>query len=348
MGVLTSEISSKQMVPLCRQIATSYDAGIPIIRTLEIVSNQIKDQKLRGIVQTMRDDIVQGGTLAEAASKQQKYFPPVFINLLAGGEQGGKLDVMLRDLADYYEDRLAMGRQIVGMMTYPIIQLTLAWFLGTFSLRLIKIVMGQMSARTPSIKFEDIITDYLTFQGKSMIAVSLVAVGIVVLSRAGIFKYISGFVKTYVWPISHVARNFAMARFYRSMALLTGSGLNIVKCIQNSAAAAANPYIEKSILQIIPPLQHGEPLADAVGRSAFINQVSREMIRVGEEAGKIESQFKKASEYSLEQARHAAQIMTRVFGVLVSLIVAAIVGYVVISFYSSYFSGLNEILDGTI
>jgi type IV pilus assembly protein PilC len=348
MGVLTSEISNKQMVPLCRQIATSYDAGIPIIRTLEIVSNQLKDQKLRGIVQTMRDDIVQGSTLAEAANKQRKYFPPVFINLLAGGEQGGKLDVMLRDLADYYEDRQAMTRQIVGMMIYPLIQLGLAWFLGTFSLRLITLVMGQMSARSPSIKFEDVIADYLTFQGKSMIVVALAAVAVVVLSRAGLFKYVSGIVKTYIWPISNVARNFAMARFYRSMALLTGSGLNIIKCIQNSAAATANPYIEKDVLKIIQPLQHGSPLSDALGESKFINQVSREMIRVGEESGRIESQFKKASEYCLEQAKHAAQIMTRVFGVLVSLVVACIVGYVVIRFYVTYLGGLQDVLDGAI
>src|SRR5690606_31477556 len=112
MGLMTAEISSKHLVPLCRQMATSYDAGLPIIRTLELMADNAKDARAKQVFRSMAEDTRNGATLGEAARRQQKYLPRFFIELLHSGELGGRLDVMLRDMADYYEDKLAMQRKI--------------------------------------------------------------------------------------------------------------------------------------------------------------------------------------------------------------------------------------------
>lgn len=343
MGLLSTEISAKQMVPLCRQIATSYDAGIPILRTLELVGEQQKDKRIRGILHEMRDSIVQGGTLGEAAAAQSRYFPPVFVNLLAGGEHGGKLHEMLGDLADYYEDRLAMRRTIVGMMIYPCIQLGFAWFVGSFALMVVGRLKDTMASNGKSFSFESLIQAYVGMQVMALMVAGLACIAAIALARIGVFKYITGWVKTYVWPIRALARNFAMARYYRSMSLLTGAGVNIAKALDHSAKAAGNPYIEKSLMRLIPPIQNGRTLWEASLQSPYISQVAREMIRVGEEAGKLEIQYRKAASYCLEQAKHAAGIATKVLGFVVTLVVGGVIGYIIISFYVAQFSMIDSL-----
>lgn len=341
MGLMTKEISAKQLVPLCRQMASSYDAGLPIIRTLELMSENAKDSRAKQVFQSMAADARGGATLGEAARKQEKYLPRFFIELLHSGELGGRLDVMLRDLADYYEDRLSMQRKIVGAMVYPALQLTAAWFLGTFALGLI----SQLSLESgQAIDLGAYFSQYLTFQGISMAVVAVAVVIIIVLSRMGIFKFSFGLIAHFVWPLNKVNRKFSLARFFRSFSLLVGSGMNIQACIANAAAISGNPYIEKDLKTAIPRVSGGATLVEAFGPCRSLTPVAREMLEVGEQSGNLEASLRKVSEYHLEEGQHAVSIATKVMGVLIVLAVAGLIGFVIISFYAKYFSMLNSLL----
>lgn len=340
MGLMTAEISAKHLVPLCRQMATSYDAGLPIIRTLEIMSDNAKDTRSKQVFRAMADDARNGATLGEAARRQQKYLPKFFIELLHSGELGGRLDVMLRDMADYYEDRLAMQRKIVGAMVYPALQLTAAWFLGTFALGLIGKI--NLDAREP-FNLGNYFDDYLRFQGFAVGVFALVVIGIIVLSRLGMINWSWGLVLNYIWPLNNVTRKFGLARFFRSFSLLLGSGMNIQSCIANAAAISGNPYIERDLKTAIPRVAQGSSLVEAFAPCRSLTPVAREMLEVGEISGNLEQSLRKVSEYHLEEGRHAVNVASKIAGVLIVLAVGGIVGYIIISFYSKYFSLLDSI-----
>jgi len=340
MGLMTAEISSKHLVPLCRQMATSYDAGLPIIRTLELMSDNAKDSRSKQVFRAMAEDTRNGATLGEAARRQQKYLPRFFIELLHSGELGGRLDVMLRDMADYFEDRLTMQRKIVGAMVYPALQLTAAWFLGTFALGLIgKLNLDSGEAISISAYFNE----YLLFQGISMGILGAVLIGIVILSRMGMIRWSWGLVLNYMWPLNSVAREFGLARFFRGFSLLLGSGMNIKSCIANAAAISGNSYIERDLLKAIPRVAEGATLVEAFAPCRTLTPVAREMLEVGEHSGNLEQSLRKVSEYHLEEARHAVQVASKIMGVLIVLAVGGMVGMIIISFYSKYFSLLDSI-----
>jgi len=340
MGLMTSEISSKHLVPLCRQMATSYDAGIPIIRTLDLMADNARDSRSKQVFRSMAEDARNGATLGEAARRQQKYLPRFFIELLHSGELGGRLDVMLRDMADYYEDRLTMQRKIVGAMVYPALQLTAAWFLGTFALGLI----GRLNMDSgEDISIGGYINEYLLFQGLAMGILAAVVIAIVVLSRLGLISWSWGLILNYMWPLSGVARKFSLARFFRGFSLLLGSGMNIKSCITNAAAISGNAYIEKDLLQAIPRVAEGATLVEAFAPCRTLTPVAREMLLVGEHSGNLEQSLRKVSEYHLEEGRHAVQVASKIMGVLIVLAVGGLVGAIIISFYSKYFSILNSI-----
>ena len=344
MGLFTSEISTKKMVPLCRQIATAYDAGIPIMQTLELVSNQHNDRKIRGMLIDMKESLREGSTLEEAARRQSTKVPPLFIHLLATGEHGGKLDVMLNDLSDYYEDRLAMRRTIASSLAYPLFVAISGWFLGTFALRLVTELMSEQSMRGSSFNLGKYFQEYALFQAKCMGAFGILFIICVILSRLGLFKWIVGAVTTKIWPLSTVTRKFALARFFRSLSLLIGSGLDMMTSIKSAAATVANPYVERDLVKAIPGVKEGKTLVESFSQSRFLTPTAREMLVIGEETGNLEISLRKVSEYHLTEATHAVQMATSVFKVLLVMAVAILIGYIIITFYAKLYGGmLNEL-----
>lgn len=341
MGLVSSQISTKSLVPLCRQLATSYDAGIPILKSLEILRSESRDGQTQQVLTSISEDIQRGATLGDAARSQEKYLPPFFIELLSTGETGGRLDVMLRDLAQYYEDRQAMQRKIITSLIYPEIQLVMAWFLGTFALMIVDRL--NLESSTP-FNFETFFAEYLAFQAKAGIVFGILVVVAIVLARMGILKYIWGWFSTFVWPLRGVTRKFGLARFFRSMSLLVGSGMNIKSCIQNSAAVTANPYMQKDLVQAVGPVSDGATLTQAFGASRFLNATAREMLMVGEQSGELEKSLLKVSEYNTQEATHALKKLTTFMAMLISLGVCGVIGYIIISFYMKYFGMLDSLL----
>jgi type IV pilus assembly protein PilC len=343
MGLLSPEIPTKTMVPVCRQMATSYDAGIPILRTLEIVAEQQKHAKLRKVLDGMGTSIQSGSTLGEAALAQEVYLPPLFVKLLATGEKGGRLDVMLRDLADYFEDRLEIQRSVRRAMIGPGIRLAAAWFLGTFAIRLLTIVSGSMaSSKGEAFNLMAYFREYLVFQAYAMLLLGTVVVGCIVLARMGLFGWISGAVTTHVWPLSLVTRRFALARFFRTMSLLIGGGLRIDQCITESAAVVQNPYIQQDLLLAVPYVENGETLVEAFNHCRYLTTTAREMIVIGEESGSLEESLRKVSEYHLDEADQAVKVATKFATTAIILAVAAVVGYIVIIFFKMYIGMLDS------
>lgn len=343
MGIFTKQMSARELAPMCRQMATAYTAGIPILRTLEIAGREAPNSRAREVMQAMRDDIHGGSTLAEAAQRQRPYLPPMFVELIANGEKGGRLDAMLGDLAAYYEDRNSLRRQIVTMMVYPGLQLAIAWFLGTFAFMLLGQLGGTLESGADVFDFAGLSRAYLSFQARAAVVLALVVGVIILLSRTGVLRWPWGWIRTYIWPLSPVTRRFALARFCRGLSLLVGSGVDIVQAIRGAAGAAANPYIERDLLEAVPLVQSGAPLTEAFRRCKHLDRTTREMIAVGEASGELEASLRKASDYYFDQATNATQVMLRVGFVLTIVFVAAIVGYVVISFYAQLYGGA---LDG--
>lgn len=343
MGMFSTKISTKQMVPLCRQLSTSYGAGIPIIQTLEHVGTQFKDPKVRRVMRSMSDDLHKGSTLAQAAFAQEKYLPTFFIQLLASGEHGGHLDVMLRDLADFYEDRLKTQREIRGAMVLPIVYVFMAWHFGTFAIGMLGVIDEAMAGTGGGLEgVLEYARLWAIFQAWAWAAFIVLLCIAAFLSRKGLLGWITGLVTTHIWPLSKVTRQFGLARFFRSMALLLGSGLGIIKCVEQSAAITANPYMEKDLLRAVPYISRGSTLVEAFSHTRFLTPLAREMLAVGEQSGNLEGQLKKIAEYHLQAASHAVEMATKIIGYMIMLAIMILIGGIVIYFYANLYGGIMD------
>lgn len=346
MGLLSTQIDTKTMVPVCRQLATTYEAGIPILKAFEHVGRESRDPKVKRVCGDIVQDLRDGGTLADAVKRQSKYLSPFFVQLLASGERGGHLDLMLNDLADYFEDRLAIRRAVLAATAYPISLLVIAWFLGTFAIGMGRRAVAAIndSSQGGLGGVEEYFGEWLRFQASALILFALAAAVFIVLARKGVLGWVTGAITTHLWPLSRVTRYFAMARFFRSFALLLNSGLSVVPSIRNAAAVTANPYIEKDLLTAIPRVKQGGTLVEAFAGSRYMTPMAREMLAVAEESGQTDMHLKKCADYHLKEANQAVRVATSVFTTLLMLGVFAAVGGVIIMFYVNLYGGMFDAL----
>lgn len=328
------------MVPLCRQLATSYDAGIPILKGLQLVERTASSKAAKSVMMEMRASIQEGQTLADAARAQQDRLPQFFVELLASGERGGKLDAMLRDLADYYEDKLKVNRAIMGALAYPVFLLTATWFIGSFAIGIVSQI--SFDARS-AFSLGDYFDQWLRFQGVSLLVIAGAMAVIWALARTGLPQRVVATAATRVWPFSEVTRKYALSRFFRSFALLIGAGVNIKHCLHSAAMTTGNPYIQDDLLRAMPVIARGGSLQEAFDQCRTLTPVSREMLAVGEVTGNLEFQLRKVSQYHFDEAQMATRIALRFLSIVLILVVGGVVGATIISFYSKLFSLYDSI-----
>jgi len=336
MGLFSTRLSAGEMAPLCRQLATSYDAGIPILQSLELLGRGTSSRKISRMLRRMYDAIKNGATFADAARAEKELLPEFFVEVVGAGEVGGRLDVMLKDLASYYEDQQVMKRSVLASMVYPAFQLGAAWFLGSFSLMLV----GRMHQRGFSLGVY--FRQYLMFQAAAIATFIVAFIVMVWLSRIGVFQHVTGFIKNYVWPLRPISRKYALARFFRGMSLLIGAGLNMGECIKRSAALTMNPAMEQDLLQSVPVVMKGGTLVEAFDRSRCLSDVSRQMLLVGEQTGNLDGSLHKVAEWHFDEARTATKTAVTMMGVSILLLLAGLVGYIVVTFYSRLYGGMMQ------
>jgi len=203
-------------------------------------------------------------------------------------------------------------------------------------------LIGSIGAKGFSL--EGYIARYVWFQILSFIKLGILVGCCAGLSRFGIPQRIWSVFSIYAWPVSMVARRFAMARFFRSLSLLIVSGVPISHAIERSADATANPIIAADLVKAIPRVHGGRTLAEAFAGSQFFTPVARQMLLVGEQSGKLDEQLSKLAQYHSDEAAHAVDIAVRAGEVLIILAVCCVVGYVIISFYGRLYGGLYDVL----
>lgn len=337
MGLLSSKLSAGEMAIICRQLAVMYNAGIPILGALSLVAEQRPGTKGYRFLSAMSALIADGASLGEAARAESNVLPDLFVEVMSAAEKGGRLDVLLRDLADHYERIHEMKRAVIVSLIYPGLQLVAAWFLGTFALGIARSIGNIYDGSGGRFSMSAYLSAYAWFQVAVVGLLFLGAVILAVPARLGWLHGVATLAKNSIWPLNRISQKFALARFYRGMALLVQAGLDMKQCIARSAAMTMNPPMERDLKKAVPVVGRGGTLVEAFSASRYLSRVGREMLAIGEQTGDLDVALQKAAEYSFEEGRAAVTSAAKVLQVLITVVVGCIVGYFVISFYGNLY-----------
>ncbi len=333
--------SAAELSMFTRQLATMIGAGIPLLESFEILSEQtMSTNKNFGLGLQECADMVRGGTeMSEAMARFPGMFPEIYVNMVKAGEASGQLDVILNRLADFMEASETLKSEIKSAMTYPIISLLLIFSITGYLLVGVvpkfQQMFTQLNAKLPAVTV--IVLEASQFlQHQWYVVLIAVVAGIIAYKVTMKVSPDARRVRDTVWlkvPVfGPLFQKVAISRFSRTFGTLLASGVPLLAALEIVASTAGNTVIEDTLLATRDTVRRGENLTTHLQTSWVFPTMVVKMMGIGERTGALETLLFKIADF-YDQQIHATvksltsliePIMLSVMGLVVGTIVAAI------------------------
>lgn len=336
-------IKGDDLVLFCRQLATLLGTGVTILRSLEIISQQVSSRRLYDTIKGLQKNMESGLSFHEAMVKEKGVFSDLWINLVESGEASGNLAVILSRLANYLERTAAFKRKIISSLMYPAILFVVGS--GALFFLTIKIIPSFMELfkgfdvdLPPLTKGLVLVSDFI--RGNILKMIVAVIIGFFILR-----KYLRtkngrrAFEKLlFNLPIfGEFFRATVVERFTAEMATLVESGVPILYSLEITEHSVDNLVLGDVIRQIKEEVREGRPLQQPLEKSGFFSPMVVQMINIGEEIGELSNMFKRLNTYYEEYVDTFLIRFTALFEPIMLIFMGVVVAIMVIGVFLPIF-----------
>jgi type IV pilus assembly protein PilC len=354
------KVSQKKLTTFTRQLSTLQDAGLPLLRSLQILEQQQKPGKLKSVLAGVCEDVEGGTTLSDAFAKHPKAFDRLYCKMVAAGEVGGVLDVILQRLADFMEKGQRLKRRIIGAMIYPSVVIFIA----------VAIVTGIMYFVIP--KFQEIFNDFdvklpaLTLflidaskwvagqkpgqqvPGAIWIMFSPVIIFMFfkLLRKTGFGRAGTDIVRCKIPVIGGLVRKTCIARFTRTLGTLISAGVPILEAITITRDTVGNYVYEKALTGVHDSIREGESIAEPLRKSKTCDSIVVNMIDVGEETGDMDVMLAKIADNYDEEVDVAVASLLSLLEPFMVVILGGVVGTIVLALFLPLVAMIESVSGG--
>jgi type IV pilus assembly protein PilC len=361
-GFSVGGVGAKQMTTFTRQLSTLQDAGLPLLRSLQILESQQKPGKLKNILLGVCEEVEGGTSLSEAMSKFPRAFDHLYVKMVNAGEIGGVLDIILQRLAEFMEKSQRLKRKIKGAMVYPIVVIVIAGLILT----------GIMVFIIP--KFEAIFTDFgvdlpaLTrwlmkssrwFAGALpdqaipgwIIALPMPIVVFIffkLIRLAGPGRAATDYMILYSPVFGGLVRKTVIARFTRTLGTLISAGVPILEAVKITKETSGNYVFEKALQKVHDSIREGEGFAAPLRESKTCDAIVVNMIDVGEETGELDAMLMKIANNYDEEVDVAVASLVSLLEPLMVVVLGGIVGTIVVAMFLPLVKMIESLQGGGI
>ncbi|MCE5282139.1 MAG: type II secretion system F family protein [Deltaproteobacteria bacterium] len=337
------KVSEKDVVVFARIFATMINAGLPLIQCLDLLGKQEQNKTFAKVIGTIKEDIEGGSTLTDALKKHPKVFDELFVNLVAAGESGGILDVILQRLSAYMEKTMKLKSKVKGAMTYPISVLVIS--IGVVSVLLLKVIPvfqkmfeGMGSSLPAPTQF---LVDASQFtQNYFLYAV----IGLIVLVAAFKRYYATEKGRLTVDALvlkspvfGPLLKKVAVAKFTRTLSTMMASGVPILEGLGIVSKTAGNRIIEIALMKTRQSISEGKTIAEPLVETEVFPPMVVQMIAVGEATGALDTMLAKIADFYDDEVDAAVGAMTALLEPFMMVFLGGIVGGMIIAMYLPIF-----------
>ena len=354
-------VKTKILTQFTRQLSTLQDAGLPLLRSLVILEQQQKPGKLKTILLDVVEDVESGTSLSDAMSKHPKAFDRLYTKMVAAGEIGGVLDLILQRLANFMEKSERLKARIKGAMIYPICVIVVA----------VAIVTGIMYFVIP--KFKDIFNDFdVTLPGLTLwlIDASLWVAGTPESGEQAIPGYVwiiaSPFLIYFFFAlirktkpgravfdivlmkipvIGNLVEKTSVARFTRTLGTLIAAGVPILEAVLITRDTSGNHVYEKALNEVHDSIREGESVAAPLREAKVCDSIVVNMIEVGEETGDLDIMLVKVADNYDEEVDVAVSALLSLLEPLLVVVLGGIVGTIVLALFLPLVKMIESVSD---
>jgi type IV pilus assembly protein PilC len=350
---LKTRVTEKELVVFVRQFATLINAGLPLVQSLEILRDQQDNKTFSGVLKDVKRDVEGGATFSDAIKKHPRVFDYLFLHMVAAGEAGGILDVILNRLATYIEKIAKLKKKVKGAMTYPAIVVTIA--VSVIAVILIYVI--------------PVFTGLFKDAGVKLPALTLFVINLSDFTKRFFFWMILGVIllvfflrKIRKQPRGRLAtdrlllrapvfglliRKVAIARFSRTLGTLLSSGVPILDAMNIVANTAGNAVLENAIREARTAIAEGRSVADPLQETKVFPPMVTKMIAVGEATGALDSMLEKIADFYDEEVDTTVEALTSLLEPLLIVFLGVTIGGILVAMYMPIFQLADVVSRGS-
>lgn len=343
------KIKLKDLSKFARQFATMLTAGVPMMRSLTILSDQEDNPEFKKVLKSLTKDIESGAMLSESMIKYPKAFPPLMVNMTRAGETGGFLDQTMLQIAEAFEADVKLRGKIKAAMTYPVVVFILAIIMCIAMLLFIVPVFDNMFASLGGTL--PLPTRVLVFLSEMLKSIgwlfAIVAGGMWYWWRKNSHK---PFVRNIMDPLKlrlpvfgSLFQKIAMARFSRNFGTLLASGVPILTSLDIVADTTGSVVIARATRAVQESVRQGESIAKPLSMHPVFPPMVVQMISVGEDTGSIDGMMYKIAEFYDQEVEATTEALTSLIEPLMIAFLGGVVGSMIVALYMPIFKVFDMI-----
>lgn len=344
-------IAAKDIVIFTRQLATMIDAGLPLVRSIDVLAVQQTRKKFRNILTNVKERVEGGSDFGDALAKHPKVFSDLYVNLVRAGESAGVLDIVLKRLSDYLEKIESIKAKIKGAMIYPIIVIGTAIAVLAIVIIFVVPVFAEMfkDMGTTLPYLTQVIVNISSFTRANILYI-LMTLAILVIAFFLIYKrserfrrLIDAFILK-IFLVGDLVLKTSLSRFCRTLSTLTAGGIPILDGLEITAKASGNRIIQESIMEAREAVSQGQTLAEPLTRRPKIfPPMVVQMISVGEQTGALDDMLNKVADFYEDEVDTAVAAILSALEPMMIVFLGGTVGVIVVSMYLPMFKLISTL-----
>ena len=343
------KVKLKDIAIFCRQFYVMLDSGLSIGKALNILIEQGEKPKIREALIGVNGDLKRGETLASSMRKRKDVFPNLLTSMIDAGERSGNLDIILKRMAEYYEKETKIRGKIKSAMIYPIVLGVVAIIAITFILTFVMPTFVQMfeENNVDLPMSTKMVLGTSKMLGKYGIIIFLILVTAIILlgkylkSEEGQYKL--SIINLKIPVIKKLTQKIIVSRFTRTMGIVSSSGMSLVTSLEIVSSVVGNKIAEKELLKVKEKVLKGEGLGDSIMKIKIFPPMLASMVKVGEEAGSLDSILDKTADFYDDELEREIQTATALIEPAMIVVMGIIIGFLLISILTPMFKMYNSI-----
>ena len=338
------KIGLKDLAIMARQLSTMINAGLSLLRALQILAEQTENKALAKVLFSVRSDVEAGSALSFAFGRHPMVFPPLMVNMIKAGEVGGFLDQVLISVAENYESDVRLRSKIKSAMTYPVVVFCMA-ILATAGMLLfiVPVFAGMFTSLGGELPWP---TRVLVFLSQVLKIVTIPLIILLIIFMSWWRKHKNDLaVRSRLDPLKlklpifgNLFKKVAVARFTRNFGTMVRAGVPILQALDIVGETSGNIVVENAAKAVRDSVRSGQSLAGPLREHPVFPPMVVQMISVGEDTGALDEMLHKISEMYDQEVEATTEALTSVIEPLMIAVLGVIVGSMIIALYMPIFT----------
>jgi type IV pilus assembly protein PilC len=341
---LKKKVSTKSLVLFTRQLATLIAAGLPLVKALRTLQDQLEPGPLKGVIKSIADEVESGSNFSEALTRFPKVFPDFYINMIKAGELGGMLEDILKRLSEFLDKTQKLKDRVKSALMYPmfvmivavlILIMLMVFVIPTFT-SMFSEVGGSLPVPTKILIFISELTRRLWF------LIPLLPVALIAIYKAIIKspdrRFVIDKIKLRIPIVGNLIQQIAVARFSRTLGTLLSSGVPILAALETVRDTIGNEFIARAVMQVRDSIKEGESVSGPMAASKAFPPLVTKMVSIGEETGDLAKMLIQIADNYEDEVDVAVSGLTSLLEPLLIVFMGLIVGFIVVSMFMPLFS----------